>query len=55
VSRFFDHQICLAYSQSECCQTIDAICRPAVRECLQNLAIERGVEIHTHGDLPAVC
>jgi D-glycero-alpha-D-manno-heptose-7-phosphate kinase len=50
---FFEHRIRLVYSKTECCQTIDEIRHPAVREGLRYLSIERGVDIHTHGDLPA--
>ncbi len=50
---FFEHRIRLVYSQIESCQNIDEITHPAVREVLRYLKIERGVEIHHDGDLPA--
>jgi D-glycero-alpha-D-manno-heptose-7-phosphate kinase len=50
---FFEHRIRLVYSKIENCQTIDEIAHPAVREVLRYLKIDRGVEIHHDGDLPA--
>ena len=50
---FFEHKYCVIYSKMEYCQTIDEIAHPAVREVLRYLDIERGVEIHHDGDLPA--
>lgn len=50
---FFEHRIRIVYSQIENCQTIDEIVHPAVREVLRFSNIERGVEIHHDGDLPA--
>ncbi len=50
---FFEHRFRLVYSRMENCQTIDEIQHPSVRECLRYLNIERGVEIHHDGDLPA--
>ena len=50
---FFEHKYCLIYSKIEYCQTIDEIVHPAVREVLRYLGIDRGLEIHHDGDLPA--
>lgn len=50
---FFDHRIRVVYSRIESCQTVDEIRHPAVREVLRYLGIDRGVEIHHDGDLPA--
>ena len=50
---FFEHRIRVVYSQIESCQTVDEIKHPAVKETLRALNIERGVEIHHDGDLPA--
>jgi len=50
---FFEHRIRVVYSKIENCQTIDEIEHPAVREVLRYLGIDRGVEIHHDGDLPA--
>jgi D-glycero-alpha-D-manno-heptose-7-phosphate kinase len=50
---FFEHKIRVVYSKIESCQTTDEISHPAVREVLRYLNIERGVEIHHDGDLPA--
>lgn len=50
---FFEHRIRMVYSKVEECRTIDEIAHPAVRGVLRYLNIERGVEIHHDGDLPA--
>lgn len=50
---FFEHRIRVVYSQIENCQSIDDIAHPSVREILRYLEIERGIEIHHDGDLPA--
>lgn len=50
---FFEHRIRVVYSRIENCQTIEEVGHPAVREVLRFLGIERGVEIHHDGDLPA--
>ena len=50
---FFEHRIRVVYSKVESCQTLDEISHPSVREVLRYLNIERGVEIHHDGDLPA--
>lgn len=50
---FFEHRIRVVYSKIENCQAVDEIEHPAVREVLRYLKIDRGVEIHHDGDLPA--
>ncbi len=50
---FFEHRIRLAYSRIELCQRYDEIQHPAVRETLRYMNLDRGVEIHHDGDLPA--
>ncbi len=50
---FFEHRYCIIYSKMEYCQTPDQIEHPAVREVIKFLKIERGLEIHHDGDLPA--
>src|SRR5882672_3596566 len=50
---FFKHRIRLVYSRIEDCKSVDDIAHPAVREVLRFSGIERGVEIHHDGDLPA--
>ncbi len=50
---FFEHRIRVVYSKIEDCQTVDQISHPAVREVLCHLRMDRGVEIHHDGDLPA--
>lgn len=50
---FFEHRIRIVYSQIERCQILDEIRHPAVREGLRHVNLERGVEIHHDGDLPA--
>ena len=50
---FFEHRIRVVYSKIEDCQAIDDITHPAVREVLRYVKMDRGVEIHHDGDLPA--
>jgi len=50
---FFEHRIRLVYSRIESCHSLEEIAHPSVREVLRYLKIDRGVEIHHDGDLPA--
>jgi D-glycero-alpha-D-manno-heptose-7-phosphate kinase len=50
---FFEHKIRIVYSKIESCQTAEEITHPAVREALRHVAVDRGIEIHHDGDLPA--
>jgi len=50
---FFEHKNRIVYSKIENCHEIDEIQHPAVRETLRFLGVDRGVEIHHDGDLPA--
>lgn len=50
---FFEHKIRLVYSKIENCKTINEIKHPAVRAVLEFLEMDRGLEIHHDGDLPA--
>ncbi len=50
---FFEHRFRVVYSKIENCRTIDEIAHPAVREILRYIKMDRGVEIHHDGDLPA--
>jgi D-glycero-alpha-D-manno-heptose-7-phosphate kinase len=50
---FFEHPIRVVYSKIELCHSVDEITHPAVREILRYMKINRGVEIHHDGDLPA--
>jgi D-glycero-alpha-D-manno-heptose-7-phosphate kinase len=50
---FFEHRSRFVYSKIESCTTLEQIEHPAIREALRFLHIERGVEIHHDGDLPA--
>jgi D-glycero-alpha-D-manno-heptose-7-phosphate kinase len=50
---FFEHRFRLVYSKIEACHTVDEIKHPSAREILKYLQIDRGVEIHHDGDLPA--
>lgn len=50
---FFEHRIRVVYSKMEMVRTIDEISHPAVREPLRFMKINRGIEIHHDGDLPA--
>src|SRR5436309_2576073 len=50
---FFEHRLRIVWSKIETCASVDEIAHPAVREVLRYLKIDRGVEIHHGGDLPA--
>jgi len=50
---FFEHRIRIVYANIENCHTVDEIKHPAAREVLRYMEIDRGVEIHHDGDLPA--
>lgn len=50
---FFDNKYRIVWSKIENCNVIDEIAHPSVREILRYLKMERGVEIHHVGDLPA--
>jgi D-glycero-alpha-D-manno-heptose-7-phosphate kinase len=50
---FFNHKHRIVYSNIENVESIDEIQHPVVRELLKYFKIEKGVEIHHDGDLPA--
>src|SRR4051812_32446544 len=50
---FFEHKFRVVYSRTEMCQSVEEIEHPAVRECLRFLDVDRGIELHHDGDLPA--
>src|SRR5947209_3743469 len=50
---FFEHRLRIVYRKIETCTSIDEISHPAVRETLRYLNVERGIELHHDGDLPA--
>jgi len=50
---FFEHKFRVVYSKIESCVNVDEITHPAAREVLRFLGIDRGLEIHHDGDLPA--
>jgi D-glycero-alpha-D-manno-heptose-7-phosphate kinase len=50
---FFEHRIRVVYRQIETCSSFEEISHPVVREAIRLLNIDRGVEIHHDGDLPA--
>jgi D-glycero-alpha-D-manno-heptose-7-phosphate kinase len=50
---FFENKHRVVWSRIENCTSLDEIAHPAVRSILKHLNIERGVEIHHQGDLPA--
>jgi D-glycero-alpha-D-manno-heptose-7-phosphate kinase len=50
---FFEHKYRVVYSKIELCQTFEEVRHPAVRETLRFLKIDKGMEIHHDGDLPA--
>ncbi len=50
---FFEHKTRVVYSKIESCETNQDISHPSVRQVLDYLGIDRGLEIHHDGDLPA--
>lgn len=49
----FDHKLQVHYSRVESVRSLDEIQITVVRETLRHLGVDRGVEIHLVGDLPA--
>ena len=49
---FFEHKSRIVYSVIEDVQRAEDVRHPAVRECLLELGIRDGIEIHHDGDLP---
>lgn len=50
---FFEHKSRIIWSKMEYIRNISEIQHPSVRECLRFMKIDKGVEIHHDGDLPA--
>jgi D-glycero-alpha-D-manno-heptose-7-phosphate kinase len=50
---FFEHRFRIVYSRIENCASVEEIAHPAVREVIRHLRMDRGLEIHHDGDLPA--
>jgi D-glycero-alpha-D-manno-heptose-7-phosphate kinase len=50
---FFEHKNRIVYREVELTKKIGEIKHPSVRECLNFMKINKGVEIHHDGDLPA--
>src|ERR1700676_2058016 len=50
---FFEHRIRVVYRKNDTFLPVGEIPPPARRETLRPLRIERGVELHHDGDLPA--
>lgn len=50
---FFEHRTRVVYSKIENCRNFEEIQHPAVRETMRFLEIDRGLEVHHDGDLPA--
>jgi len=50
---FFDHRFRVVYSIVENVKDVAEIAHPAVRAVLQRLDVDKGLEIHHDGDLPA--
>jgi len=50
---FFEHRLRVVYSKIEECNSVAEVKHPAVRAVLEHLQLERGLEIHHDGDLPA--
>jgi D-glycero-alpha-D-manno-heptose-7-phosphate kinase len=50
---FFEHRLRVVYSKIEDCHSAAEVQHPVVRTVLGMLGVERGLEIHHDGDLPA--
>jgi D-glycero-alpha-D-manno-heptose-7-phosphate kinase len=50
---FFEHRFRVVYRKIETCKSVEEIRHPAVREALRYLNVDRGLELHHDGDLPA--
>src|SRR5262245_46957069 len=50
---FFEYKYRVVWSRIENCRTLEEIAHPAVKGVLQFIGIDRGVEVHYQGDLPA--
>ncbi len=50
---FFSHKHRIVYSKNELVNHIDEIEHPAVRETFRFMGVQRGLELHYDGDLPA--
>jgi D-glycero-alpha-D-manno-heptose-7-phosphate kinase len=50
---FFDYRYRVVWSKVENCHAVEQIEHPVVRSVLQHLQLQRGVEVHHVGDLPA--
>jgi len=50
---FFEHRHRIVYSKIENIHSVEEIQHPAVRAILKKMRVEKGVEIHHDGDLPA--
>lgn len=50
---FFEHKSRIIYSRMEYIKDLSEIQHPSARECLRFMKIDKGVEIHHDGDLPA--
>lgn len=51
---FFKHRHRIAYSKVETVNHIDEIQHPSVKSTLMHLGVEKGLEIHHDGDIPAL-
>jgi len=50
---FFDHRLRLVYTKLENCQNSNELDHPSARQVLKFVGIEKDLEIHYDGDLPA--
>ncbi|MFO0879121.1 MAG: hypothetical protein U0840_17390 [Gemmataceae bacterium] len=50
---FFEHRLRIVYRRIETCRTVDEVQHPIVREGMRLLKLDRGIELHHDGDLPA--
>jgi D-glycero-alpha-D-manno-heptose-7-phosphate kinase len=50
---FFEHRLRIVWSKIETCKEVDEITHHAARAVLTHMKVDRGLEIHHDGDLPA--
>ncbi|MEK6320315.1 MAG: kinase [Acidobacteriota bacterium] len=53
LAKLFDYNIRVSYSRTELVHSVDQIEHPSVRGCMQFLNLDRYIEVHYVGDLPA--
>jgi len=50
---FFGYKYRIVYSQREHAHSLSEVKHPSVRECIRFMGLDKGIEVHHDGDLPA--